>query len=123
MYESTITLPIRVKKTAPTDAKLTAWNPKILLNLIMPAKIRTEFRKFKITTRLLKDLLMVSKIIWIAEIIKKSPRNEFGKISKSSKPLLPDVKFSQFNKPKLSCVANITNKASLKFLLTSFFWL
>lgn len=66
------------KNTAPTDARLTAWNPNILLNLIIPAKIKIVLIKFKIMTEVLKDLFNIKRVAWITEMIKKNPRNELG---------------------------------------------
>lgn len=58
-----IMLPISTKNTAPIEARLTAWNPKILLNLIIPIKIKIEFIKFKVTAAVLKNLPIAKKMV------------------------------------------------------------
>lgn len=122
MYASPNILPKRTKNTAPIDAKLTVWKPSILLNLIIPAKIKILFIKFRPTTKVVKDLLTKRRRIWIAEIAKNNPKNESGKINESSKPLLPVAKFSQFKSPKIICIERIKIKKDLRFCLAFLFW-
>lgn len=73
-------LPVSTKKTAVKDAKLIAWKDKILLNLIIPAKIRIEFTKFKTTAKAFKfeNLPTIKNSIWRAEIMKNRPKRELG---------------------------------------------
>lgn len=116
-----MTFPKSMRKVTPIDAKLTVWNPNILLSLIIPAKIKTEFIKFKITTAMLNDLPINKRTIWRIEMIKNNPSVESGKASESSNPLLPEVKFSQLRKPRIIWAESRPNRMNFSCFLVSFF--
>ena len=122
IYAKETTFPVNTKNTVPAEAKPTGWNPNKLLSLIIATKNKTEFMKFKTTTKVLNDLLS-NRIIWVTEITKKSPKNEPGYIRERLIPLLPFVKVSKLKNPRIIWVMRRISKMSFNFILTSFFWL